>query len=77
MMKIRSYLLVSISYIGLSSLAYANIPPTENEFIFTHISNTRLASQSELLSSPLFSQQTQSDKLNPSNAIPLSQSLWR
>ena len=72
MMKIRSYLLVSISYIGLSSLAYANIPPTENEFIFTHISNAHLASQSELLSSPLFSQQTQSEQHDSSVPISLA-----
>ena len=72
MMKIRSYLLVSISYIGLSSLAYANIPPTENEFIFTHISNAHLASQSELLSSPLFSQQTQSEQRDSSAPISLA-----
>ena len=51
MMKIRPYLLVSISYISLCSLAQADISAVENEFIFTHTSNTHLASQPQLLSS--------------------------
>ena len=51
MMKIRNCLLVSISYFSLCSLAQADIFAVENEFIFTHTSNTHLASQPQLLSS--------------------------
>ena len=51
MMKIRNCLLVSISYFSLCSLAQADISAVENEFIFTHTSNTHLASQPQLLSS--------------------------
>ena len=51
MMKIHNYLLVSISYISLCSLAQADISAVDNEFIFTHTSNTHLASQPQLLSS--------------------------
>ena len=56
MMKIRPYLLVSISYISLCSLAQADISAVEDEFIFTHTSNTHLASQPQLLSSPILPQ---------------------
>ena len=53
MMKIRYLLLVSISYIGLSSLAQADISKGGKEFIFTHTyHNTHLDSRSQLLSSP-------------------------
>ena len=38
MMKIRCLLLVSISYIGLCSLAQADISEGGKEFIFTHTS---------------------------------------
>ena len=55
-MKIRPYLLVSISYISLCSLAQADISAVEDEFIFTHTSNTHLASQPQLLSSPILPQ---------------------
>ena len=51
MMKIRNCLLVSISYFSLCSLAQADISAVDNEFIFTHTSNTHLASQPQLLSS--------------------------
>ena len=51
MMKIHNYLLVSISYISLCSLAQADISAVENEFIFTQTSNTHLAHQPQLLSS--------------------------
>ena len=50
-MKIRNCLLVSISYFSLCSLAQADISAVDNEFIFTHTSNTHLASQPQLLSS--------------------------
>ena len=72
MMKIRSFLLVSISYIGLSSLAYANITPAEGQLIFTQLSNTHLAPQSELLSSPFFFQPTQSEQRDSSASILLA-----
>ena len=52
MMKIRNCLLLSISYLGLSSLAQADISAVENEFIFTHTpNNIHLVSQPQLLSS--------------------------
>ena len=53
MMKIHCLLLVSISYIGLSSIAQANISEGRRGFIFTHTyHNTHLDSRSQLLSSP-------------------------
>ena len=52
-MKIHCLLLVSISYIGLSSIAQANISEGRRGFIFTHTyHNTHLDSRSQLLSSP-------------------------
>ena len=53
-MKIRNTLLISISYLSLSSLALADSSKAENEFIFTH--NTHLDSQPQLLSSPILPQ---------------------
>ena len=72
MMKIRPYLLVSISYISLCSLAQADISAVENEFIFTHTSNTHLASQPQLLSSSNLPQ-TQSEHRDLSAPISLPQ----
>ena len=71
MMKIRPYLLVSISYISLCSLAQADISAVENEFIFTHTSNTHLASQPQLLSSSNLPQ-TQSEHRDLSAPISLA-----
>ena len=72
-MKIRNYLLVSISYLGLSSLAWADSYTDENKFIFTHTSNNiHLNSQRQLLSFPIFPKQTQSEQRDFSAPISLA-----
>ena len=55
-MKIRNALLISISYLSLSSVAWAVSSPVESEFIFTQTSNTHHAFQPQLLSSQNFTQ---------------------
>ena len=72
-MKIRNYLLVSISYLGLSSLAWADSYADENKFIFTHTSNNiHLNSQRQLLSFPIFPKQTQAEQRDFSAPILLA-----
>ena len=72
-MKIRNYLLVSISYLGLSSLAWADSYADENKFIFTHTSNNiHLNSQWQLLSFPIFPKQTQAEQRDFSAPISLA-----
>ena len=61
MMKIRNYLLVSISYFSLCSLAQADISTMDNRIIFTHTSNTHLTYYPQLLSSSILPQ-TQSEQ---------------
>ena len=56
MMKIRNALLISISYLSLSPVAWAVSSPVESEFIFTQTSNTHHAFQPQLLSSQNFTQ---------------------
>ena len=58
MMKIRCLLVVLVSYMSLCSMARAAISEGSTGFIFTHTHNTHLDSRSQLLSSPLFFQQT-------------------
>ncbi len=68
MMKIRYALLLSVSCLGLGSLAHAGLTPDitpvgKNTFIFTHTSNDiHLASQSKLLSASVIARRTSSDE---------------